>query len=178
MLSCRHQTRALGWGAEITSLRQSDVWLGSGAHVRCYGKGRKERCTPLARHTVRVLTAWIKEQGKAGQKILFPSTRGGSLSADSVQYLVSKYTAAARKNCPSLSQKHMSPHVLRHTAAMEMLQAELLNQDVKTNALGRVRPINVHEMMDYVRAYLRITQARPTVVKNYFCERHVRYAAS
>jgi site-specific recombinase XerD len=109
--------------SEITSLRQSDVWLGSGAHVRCYGKGRKERCTPLARHTVRVLTAWIKEQGKAGTKILFPSTRGGSLSADSVQYLVSKYTAAARKNCPSLSQKHMSPHVLRHTAAMEMLQA-------------------------------------------------------
>lgn len=60
----------------------------------------------------------------------------------------------------------------------EMNPDELLNQDVKTNALGRVRPINVHEMMDYVRAYLRITQARPTVVKNYFCERHVRYAAS
>jgi integrase/recombinase XerD len=97
--------------------------LGSGAHVRCYGKGRKERCTPLARPTVRVLAAWIKEQGKADPKILFPSTRGGSLSADSIQYLVTKYAAAARKNCPSLSQKHVSPHVLRHTAAMEMLQA-------------------------------------------------------
>jgi integrase/recombinase XerD len=89
----------------------------------CYGKGRKERCTPLARPTVRVLAAWIKEQGKADSKTLFPSKRGGSLSADSVQYLVSKYAAAARKNCPSLSQKHVSPHVLRHTAAMEMLQA-------------------------------------------------------
>jgi len=109
--------------SEITSLRQSDVWLGSGAHVRCYGKGRKERCTPLARPTVRVLAAWIKEQGRADSKTLFPSKRGGSLSADSVQYLVSKYTAAARKNCPSLSQKHVSPHVLRHTAAMEMLHA-------------------------------------------------------
>ena len=60
----------------------------------------------------------------------------------------------------------------------ELNPDELLNQDVKTNALGRVRPINVQEMMDNVRAYLRITQARPTVVKNYFCERHVRYAAS
>jgi hypothetical protein len=60
----------------------------------------------------------------------------------------------------------------------ELNPDEMLNQDVKTNALGRVRPINVHEMMDYVRAYLRITQARPTVVKNYFRERHVRYAAS
>ena len=109
--------------SEITSLRQSDVWLGSGAYVRCYGKGRKERCTPLARPTVRVLTAWIKEQGKADPKILFPNARGGSLSADSIQYLVTKYAAAARKNCPSLSQKHVSPHVLRHTAAMEMLQA-------------------------------------------------------
>jgi transposase len=60
----------------------------------------------------------------------------------------------------------------------ELNPDELLNQDVKTNALGRVRPINVQEMMDNVRSYLRITQARPTVVKNYFCERHVRYAAS
>ena len=59
----------------------------------------------------------------------------------------------------------------------ELNPDELLNQDVKTNALGRVRPINVQEMMDNVRSYLRITQARPTVVKNYFCERHVRYAA-
>jgi transposase len=45
-------------------------------------------------------------------------------------------------------------------------------------AVARVRPVNVQEMMDNVRSYLRITQARPTVVKNYFCERHVRYAAS
>ena len=64
------------------------------------------------------------------------------------------------------------------TYSPELNPDELLNQDVKTNALGRMRPINVHEMMDYVRAYLRITQARPTVVKNYFRERHVRYAAS
>ena len=60
----------------------------------------------------------------------------------------------------------------------ELNPDELLNQDVKTNALGRVRPVNVQEMMDNVRSYLRITHARPTVVKNYFCERHVRYAAS
>ena len=64
------------------------------------------------------------------------------------------------------------------TYSPELNPDELLNQDVKMNALGRMRPINVHEMMDYVRAYLRITQARPTVVKNYFRERHVRYAAS
>lgn len=109
--------------SEITSLRQSDVSLRPGAHVRCQGKGRKERCTPLAKPTVAVLAAWIKEQGKDGAKILFPSARGGLLSSDSVQYLVTKYSAVARKHCSSLSQKRVSPHVLRHTAAMELLQA-------------------------------------------------------
>ena len=108
---------------EITTLRQSDITLGSGAHVRCHGKGRKERCTPLAKPTVRVLAAWIKEQGKDSSKILFPSARGGPLSSDSAQYLVTKYAAVAGKNCPSLLQKRVSPHVLRHTAAMDLLQA-------------------------------------------------------
>lgn len=109
--------------SEITSLRQSDILLHSGAHVRCQGKGRKERCTPLAKPTVSVLAAWVKEQGKDSSKILFPSARGGPLSPDSVQYLVTKYAATAREKCPSLLQKHVSPHVLRHSAAMEMLQA-------------------------------------------------------
>lgn len=109
--------------SEITSLRQSEVSLRAGAHIRCTGKGRKERCTPLAKSTVGVLAAWIKEQGKDGAKILFPSIRGGPLSSDSVQYLVAKYVEHARKTCHSLSQKRVSPHVLRHTAAMELLQA-------------------------------------------------------
>ena len=109
--------------SEIIGLRQSAVSLRSGAHVRCYGKGRKERCTPLAKSTVGVLTGWIKEQGRDDAKILFPSIRGGSLSSDSVQHLVAKYVRAARTTCPSLSKKRGSPHVLRHTSAMELLQA-------------------------------------------------------
>lgn len=100
--------------SEITGLRQSAVSLRSGAHIRCYGKGRKERCTPLAKSTAGVLAAWIKEQEKDGAKILFPSLRGGPLSSDSVQHLLAKYVARARKTCPSLSQKRVSPHVLRH----------------------------------------------------------------
>jgi integrase/recombinase XerD len=109
--------------AEITSIRQEDVHLGSGAHVRCDGKGRKERCTPLTKTTLSVLTAWIREQGTEPKSILFPSSRGGRLSADAVQYMVAKYVAAARPNCPSLIGKRVSPHVLRHTTAMELLQA-------------------------------------------------------
>ncbi|MGA8658603.1 MAG: site-specific integrase [Chthoniobacterales bacterium] len=109
--------------SELTSLRQQDISLGAGAYVRCEGKGRKERCTPLAKPTVAVLGAWIKYQGKDPSFFLFPSTRGGRLSADAVQHLVAKHAAAAQKICPSLTEKKLSPHVLRHTAAMELLQA-------------------------------------------------------
>jgi len=109
--------------AEITSIRQQDVSLATGAHVRCEGKGRKERCTPLTKATVTVLTAWIREQGSDGTRILFPSARGGPLSADAVQHLVAKYAAAAQRTCPSLADKRVSPHVLRHTTAMELMQA-------------------------------------------------------
>jgi site-specific recombinase XerD len=110
--------------AEITSLRHRDVSLGTGAHIRCEGKGRKERCTSLTKSTVVVLTAWIREQGEDdGARILFPSARGGRLSADAVQYLVAKYSAVAQRSCPSLADKRVSPHVLRHTTAMELLQA-------------------------------------------------------
>src|ERR1017187_5541133 len=77
----------------------------TGAHVRCEGKGRKERCTPLTKSTVTVLTAWIREQGADDTRILFPSARGGRLSADAVQHLVAKYATAAKHVCPSLVEK-------------------------------------------------------------------------
>lgn len=70
-----------------------------------------------------VLTKWIREQGSAGANILFPSARGGQLSSDAFQYLVAKYAAVAQKTCPSLTAKRVTPHVLRHTTAMELLQA-------------------------------------------------------
>jgi site-specific recombinase XerD len=107
----------------MTALRQEDVVLGKGAHVRCEGKGRKERCTPLTKSTVTVLAEWLREQGQRGTMILFPTARGGRLSADAVQYLVSKYEAVARRACSTLSNKRVTPHLLRHTAAMELLLA-------------------------------------------------------
>jgi len=109
--------------SEMTAWRHEDVTLGAGAHVRCRGKGRKERCTPLAKPTVAVLKHWIREPGREDSKTLFPSTRGGPLSADGVQHLLARHVAQARKNCASLRKKRVSPHVLRHAAAMELLQA-------------------------------------------------------
>ena len=109
--------------SELTGLRHRDVALGPGAHVRCQGKGRKERATPLTKPTARVVAAWIERQGRDDSAFLFPSARGGHLSADAAQQLVARHVQAARGACPSLAKKRVTPHVLRHTAAMELLQA-------------------------------------------------------
>ena len=109
--------------SELTSLDRHALVLDSGAHVRCHGKGRKERCTPLTKQTVAVLKAWLKEPARGTNDILFPNLRGGRLSADAVQYLLAKYVVIAKQRCPALKHKRVTPHVLRHSSAMELLQA-------------------------------------------------------
>lgn len=108
--------------SELTALCRRDVALGTGAHVRCNGKGRKLRCTPLRRDVVKVLDAWLCERPTALDTPVFPSSRGGRLSEDAVERLVAKHTAAARAHCPSLATKRVTPHTLRHTAAMQLLR--------------------------------------------------------
>jgi site-specific recombinase XerD len=109
--------------SELTGLRRQDVVLGTGAHVRVMGKGRKERCTPLTKQTTAVLKAWMHELAAGDNQPLFPNARGAKLSADGVQYILTKHTAAACLSCPSLAQKRVTPHTLRHTMAMELLLA-------------------------------------------------------
>jgi site-specific recombinase XerD len=109
--------------SELTGLQRVDVALGIGAHVRCVGKGRKERCTPLARTTVAVLKEWMREPPRRRTEVLFPNARGGRLSPDSVADLLAKHVAHATASCPSLRKKHVTPHVLRHSMAMGLLQA-------------------------------------------------------
>lgn len=107
--------------SELTALSKDDIVLGKIAYVRVLGKGRKERTTPLTKQTLEVLKAWMQESSLPGT--LFPNSRGNRLSADGVQYIVNKHVTAACKSCPSLAEKHVTPHVLRHTTAMELLQA-------------------------------------------------------
>lgn len=109
--------------SELTGLDRESVVLGTGAHVRCHGKGRKERCTPLTREVCSTLGAWLKEPGPNGSSVLFPNAGGGRLSSDAVQRLVAKYVLAAQSACPSLRHKRITPHSLRHGAAMGLLQA-------------------------------------------------------
>jgi len=109
--------------SELTGLQRADVVLGAGAHVRCVGKGRKERCTPLAKTTVTALKAWLREPARHNAEVLLPNARGGRLSSDGVADLLAKHVALACESCPSLRKKHVTPHVLRHSMAMGLLQA-------------------------------------------------------
>lgn len=109
--------------SEMRDLRCEDVVLTVGAHVRCRGKGRKERCTPLTRETVSVIKVWLVERAGLPTEPAFPSRRGTVLSRDAIERLVTKYAEIASGVCCSLGKKRVSPHVLRHTTAVSLLQA-------------------------------------------------------
>lgn len=107
--------------SELTQLTVDDVDLGPGAAVRCQGKGRKRRVTPLTPATAATLKAWLAERPGAAHQPLFPTVRGGPMSTDAVQWLLTKYGKMATHSCDSLAHKHLTPHVLRHTCAMNLL---------------------------------------------------------
>jgi integrase/recombinase XerD len=109
--------------SELTSLTCGDIHLGTGAYVACHGKGRKDRITPLAPATVTTLRAWLAERGGTPDAPLFVTTRGGPMSRDALQQRLSLYTATAAPSRPSLASKNVTPHVLRHSAAMALLHA-------------------------------------------------------
>lgn len=110
--------------SELTALNHGDVYFGTGAHISCTGKGRKQRCTPLTRATVKALRAWMAEHPQAPPgDPLFSTSTGARLTRDAVARRVTKYIACAAVACPSLVTKKISPHTLRHTCAMELLHA-------------------------------------------------------
>ncbi len=132
--------------SELINLGCKDIVVGSGAHVRCDGKGRKERCTPLRRDTVKVLEAWLRERRGGNDQPLFPTMRGDRLSRDALEHLVRRHTLTASVSRPSLASKRVSPHTLRHSTAMELLQHGV-DQSVIALWLG-------HESVETTQIYL------------------------
>jgi integrase/recombinase XerD len=114
LLACQTGLRV----CELIGLTRSDIQLSTGAHVRCHGKGRKDRATPLTTQTVATLRVWLTECGGQDHDPLFATSRGHPLSRDAVQKLVAKHAAHAATNCPNLSTKHVTPHTLRHSAVI------------------------------------------------------------
>ena len=109
--------------SEVTGLNRQDIHLGAGPHVRCHGKGRKDRATPLTTQTVKVTRTWLAELNPDPAGPLFPTQPGGRLSRDAIERLVAKHAATAADTYPSIKEKHVTPHTLRHTAAMTLLKA-------------------------------------------------------
>jgi site-specific recombinase XerD len=137
--------------SEMTGLTRDDVTLGTGAHLRVIGKGRKERCVPLAKPTVVILKAWLREPPHGNGHILFPNARGSRLSPDGVHYLLVRHATAAAKACPSLRGKRVTVHVLRHTMALDLLQGGV-DRSVIALWLG-------HESVETTQIYLEATLA-------------------
>jgi integrase/recombinase XerD len=104
--------------SELVGLRVSDVHLGTGRHIQVLGKGRKKRATPLTAEVAALLAQWITEHGGSPDDPLFATRQGRPLSRHTVGLLLDKHTATAATHCPSLSTKRVTPHTLRHTAAM------------------------------------------------------------
>ena len=109
--------------SELTRLSCGDVHLGTGAHVCCHGKGRKERATPLISAVVTVLRSWMTERAGAPHDSLFPTRHGTCLSRDAVERRIAKYSESAARTCTTLRTKKITAHVLRHTTAMRLLHA-------------------------------------------------------
>ena len=137
--------------SEMTGLRRRDLIFGTRAHLRVIGKGRKERCTPFAKSTVSVLQSWLREPQRGKDDILFPSARGERLSVHGVQYMLNKHRLTASRNCPFLTTKRVTVHRLRHTMAMDLLQAGA-DRSVIALWLG-------HESVETTQIYLEATLA-------------------
>lgn len=137
--------------SEMTGMTRKDITLSTGAHVRVIGKGRKERCVPLAKATVAVLKTWLREPSRGDGQVLFPNARGTRLSPDGVHYLLVRHVEAATKICPSLKDKRVTIHVLRHTMALDMLQGGV-DRSIIALWLG-------HESVETTQIYLEATLA-------------------
>lgn len=109
--------------SEIIGMNCGAVSLGTGAHVRCEGKGRKQRCVPLTAATVAVLKVWMRERAGNPDQPLFPTRTGRRLSPDAIERRIALHTASAMQRCLSLANKHITPHILRHSSAMKLLHA-------------------------------------------------------
>jgi integrase/recombinase XerD len=132
--------------SELTGLRCGDVQLTTGPHVRCAGKGRKSRITPLIPTTTAVLEVWLAERAGDREEPAFPTARGGRLTRDGLDHRIAKYIAIAAQRCPTLHEKRVTPHTLRHTAAMRLLHAGV-DTTVIALWLG-------HERVDTTQIYL------------------------
>jgi integrase/recombinase XerD len=152
--------------SELAGLSCADVALGAGAHVHCIGKGRKERRTPLVRQTVQVLRVWLAERKGSPFEPLFPTMTGQPLSRDAIEHRIAHYVSTASQSCPSIRNKQVTTHTLRHTAAMRLL---LSGVDITVIALWlgheQVSTTTIYLHADMQQKERAIARIRPPATK-------------
>ena len=161
-VACQTGLRA----AELLNLNCDDVHLGRSAFVRCEGKGRKQRHTPLTRQSATTLHAWLDERGRATNQPLLPTITGARLSHDALARLVRKHATTAANTCATLTTKNVTPHTMRHAAAMALLHAGV-DTSVIALWLGHASPESTQaylhaDMSIKERALARITPTTTT----------------
>jgi integrase/recombinase XerD len=133
--------------SELIGLRINDLILQPNASILIHGKGRRQRCLPLWKETVSALRAWLAVRGTVLVPELFLNARSLPMSRSGFEYILSKHVCTAAKHCPSLTNKRISPHVLRHTCALTVLQA--------TNDIRKVSLWLGHANMQTTEMYTR-----------------------
>jgi site-specific recombinase XerD len=135
--------------SELVGLRVNDVALQPQASVLIHGKGRRQRCLPLWKETTVALRAWLAlRPATTSAPELFLNARGQAMTRAGFEYILHKHVKTAERRCPSLAAKRVSPHVLRHTAALVTLQA--------TKDLRKVSLWLGHAHMQTTEIYTRV----------------------
>jgi integrase/recombinase XerD len=137
--------------SELIRLCRQDVELGTGANIKCLGKGRKTRCTPLKSDLAARLSGWIAEQPPGPTTPVFATAKGRAMSSDAFQRLVTRHIKTAGKTCVSLQKRRVTPHTLRHSLAMNLLQRGV---DITVIALWLG-----HESIETTQSYLHADMA-------------------
>lgn len=142
--------------SELTGLTHQDLHLGKPAHLLCHGKGRKDRITPLNQATADALNRWISHSPphEPADPVFTPQGNQRPISRDAIAARLTAHTATAAPSCPSLAAKRVTPHTLRHTTAMRMLEAGI---DITTIALWLGHE-STESTMIYLQADLTMKQ--------------------
>lgn len=131
--------------SEITGMKIMDLSL-SAPSIRIHGKGRKDRTMPLWQNTIKLLKKWLSHVNRDPENPLFPNARGKPMTRHGVEYRLGIAKETAETRCPSLKEKHVSPHSVRHTTAVHLLQSGI---DISVIALwlGHESPVTTHHYL-------------------------------
>ena len=133
--------------SEITGLKIRDLDLIFSPSIRIHGKGRKDRVLPVWKTTATMIKGWLDHIDGSADSPVFPNRFGNPLSSTGIEYRLRIAVRSACKLCPALKNRKISPHIIRHTTAMHLLQSGV-DLSVIALWLGHESPATTHMYME------------------------------